>query len=596
MKVALGLYTTLYSAPSALFDKTLSLIYEPIFSYLYNKGGNHLALYQSSEMLKYIKRERQEYKTLISMFMKRGDLEPLTGSWSESVLSLLPPKDRAGQIEKFTSEIKHEYTILPTSAFFYGEVWQPYYVSLLNNAGIDSVVISSYNGKREEETGPFVMNELGKRITVYPMHDASSIAVREYSEGAIDYEELRRRLLSFIHSEEESAVIFLNIDQLVKGAVKEGKGEKPGKLICDIFDRIQTVKLSQITSTKPGYLPQGWYGHDSISYSLSTLNSLFVKNATFRFLYNRYISIAENPMLRNNRFLKKEVTTSLFNTSIGTLFIHDAELSPLRYSAHRAFWRSILDAENCFWRETEAPSVKEFDYEETGYPAVVMANGTYLALISPIGGTALEFDYLPGGINFFSTRLPFSREDYSGGINKSFEDRLELESGVYTTSQTRFLVDILDRKRTEIVLTPEGDELPFIISKRYKLKANTFTLDTTIASKGNEPLSGSCSISLYLSFPDAVLLLPEQRMAMVATGSTEAKTVRYGSREADSSLTISSVTTFSLTEETESVREETALGVEEFVLYKKITFTFPLEVGGDESVTYRLNIRDNSNK
>lgn len=599
MKVLLGIYTTLFSAPSSLFERTLSLVYEPLLSYLFNKPGNRVMIYQSSQMIKYMRRERGDYATLMRMLSKRGDVEHLSGSWSESVLSLLPPKDRGAQIEKLTSEIRHEYGVLPNSAFFYGELWQPHYVSLLNNAGIDNVFISTYSERNggEISTEPFVMNELGKRVRIYPVRDSVSLAVREYADGKCDYASLRSRILTAVHEGGDGSLIFLNIDQLVLGAVREGKGSRPGLLLCDILDRVQTLSLSSVPVKRADYLPQGWYGRDGETFSLSSINSLFVKNEGFRYLYNRFITIAENAQTRNNRFLKKDVTTALFNTSMGNLFIYDSELAPLRYNSHRVFWRAILDAENCFWRDTEGPSMKEYDYEERGYSDYVMSNRNYLAVVSPRGASSPEFDFLPDAVNFFDTRSSWSDGDYSSSLRRSFEDRLVISGKEYCTSETLFSSEILDRKRTEIVFTsPASSSSPFVLTKRYKLKTNTFTLDTTVFPRGGDIIDGSYSLSIYLSFEDGALQTPEQRVEMFTTGKVEAKTVKYGSKEAGSSITISSTEPFTLTEESGSVRMMTGLGMEEFVIWRKLTFTFPLEVPHDESVTYRLNIRDNSNK
>ncbi len=598
MKVLLGIYTTLFSAPSSLFEKTLSLVYEPLFSYLFSKPGNKVFLYQSSQMIKHIRRERKDYTQLMRMLSKRGDLEPLSGSWSESVLSLLPPKDRGGQIEKLTSEVKHEYGVLPRSAFFYGELWQPHYVSLLNNAGIDNVFISTYsaNSPCGVSGEPFVMNELGKRVTVYPFLDSVSEAVRDYADGKSDYATLRTRIITAIHEGGDNSVIFINMDQLVLGSAREGKGNKPGLLLCDILDRVQTVPLSSIPVGKADYLPLGWYGRDGESYSLTSVNSLFVKNENFRYLYNRFITIAENVQTRNNRFLKKDVTTALFNTSMGNLFVCDSELAPFRYNCHRVFWRAILDAENCFWRDTEGPSMKEYDYEEIGQSDYVMSNRNYLAVVSPKGAVCPEFDYLPQSVNLFDTRPFYSKDDYSSPLMRSFGDTVTIQGEEYTTDNLLFSTEILDRKRTEIVFTSPSSSLPFHITKRYKLKTNTFTLDSTLSPVDGDIIDGKYSLSVYLSFQDGVLLTPEQRVEMFTTGKVEAKTVKYGSKEALSSLTISSTEPFTLTEKCESVKMMTGLGMEEFVIWRKLTFTFPLEVPLDESVTYRLNIRDISNK
>ena len=164
MKLALGLYTQLQTPPASLFDKTLALVSEPVLSYMYYNPGHFLSLYQSSNMMKHIQRERPEYRSLVATLCKRGEIDPLTGSWSQSILSLLPPKDRVSQIERLTSFIRHEYGVLPTTAFFYGQVWQPLFISHLKNAGIDNVVISTYKGGDSAlYSDAFWMNELGRK-------------------------------------------------------------------------------------------------------------------------------------------------------------------------------------------------------------------------------------------------------------------------------------------------------------------------------------------------------------------------------------------------------------------------------------------------
>lgn len=182
-------------------------------------------------------------------------------------------------------------------------------------------------------------------------------------------------------------------------------------------------------------------------------------------------------------------------------------------------------------------------------------------------------------------------------LRRSFEDRIVISGKEYGTAEMIFSSEILDRKRTEIVFTsPSSGDVPFVLTKRYKLKTNTFTLDSTVFPKGGDIIDGSYSLSIYLSFEDGALQTPDERVEMFTTGKVVAKTVKYGSKDAGSSLTFSSTEPFTLTEESGSVRMMTGLGMEEFVIWRKLTFTFPLEVPLDESVTYRLNIRDNSNK
>lgn len=593
MKLALGLYTLLHTPPASLFDKTLALVYEPVLSFMYNNPGHRLSLYQSSNMMKHIQRERPEYRSLVSTLCKRGEIDPLTGSWSQSILSLLPPKDRVSQIERLTSSIRHEYGVLPSTAFFYGQVWQPLYISLLKNAGIDNVVISTYrDGYDSPSSEPFWMSELGRKERIYPMDDTVSALVESYSKGEIKYQELKNRVLDYLKSTQHDIAVFLNMDQLVLGREREGEGEKPGNLVIDILSSFPTTLVSDIPASNPGYLPQGWYGRDGITYSLSSFNELLVHNESYRYLYNRYITLAEGTQSRTNRLLKKDVSTALFNVATGPLFIHDVQLSPMRYKTRRGFWESIIGAESFFWEYTEGPAYREWDWEDLQRPDVVMSNKSYLTVISPKGASSPEFDFIPQRINIFDSRLPLDKNIPAASLNKSFSDIVEIDGKVWSTQDEMFSYEALDKKRSEIQFVMEKETLPFILSKRYRMRASTFILDVLFTNNMMKRIEGNYSLVVYLSMDDASLSGPEQRMDMVTKGVVKAKTVKYSSRmEEDLQVIFSSTATFTLTEENLRTKEVTALGEEEFGLGRKIVFTFPLEVEADESVTYRLVMR-----
>ena len=593
MKLALGLYTQLHMPPASLFDKTLALVYEPVLSYMYNNPGHRLSLYQSSYMMKHIQRERPEYRSLVSTLCKRGEIDPLTGSWSQSILSLIPPKDRVSQIERLTSSVRHEYGVLPTTAFFYGQVWQPLYISLLKNAGIDNVVISSYKaGSSTSFSHPFSMSELGRKEKIYPIDDTVSKLVEAFSKGEIKYKELKNTILSYLKDSQDDKIVFLNIDQLVLGREREGEGEKPGNLVIDILSSFPTTLVNDIPAHRPGYLSQGWYGRDGVTYSFSTFNELLVHNDSYRYLYNRYITLAEGTQARTNRFLKKDVSTALFNVATGPLFIHDVQLSPMRYRTRKSFWESIISAESFFLEYTESTAYREWDWEDIQRPDVVMSNKSYLSVISPKGASSPEFDFIPQCINIFDSRTPLDRNIPDAPLQKSFSDIIEIDGEEWKTQDEMFSYESLDKKRSEIEFMMEKNNLPFLLSKRYKMRASTFILDVLLTNNSDKRLEGNYSLVVYLSMDDASLSGPEQRMDMVTKGVVRAKTVKYSSKsEEDIQMIFSSTSTFTLTEENLKVREVTALGEEVFSLGRKIVFTFPLEAEVDESVTYRLVMR-----
>ena len=119
MRIALGIYTEMSSSsPQSAFSRVLTLVYKPVLSFLYNNPGLKLSLYQSAAMMKYLSSFCPEVNMLISSLAKRGDLELVTGTYSQAILSLNPPKDRSLQIERLTTLIRRYYGVRASCCFF----------------------------------------------------------------------------------------------------------------------------------------------------------------------------------------------------------------------------------------------------------------------------------------------------------------------------------------------------------------------------------------------------------------------------------------------------------------------------------------------
>ena len=602
MKLALGIYTEISeSSPVPVFDRALSLMYEPVLYYIFNNPNQKISLYQSSAMMKHITKHRPEFRSLISTAAKRGDMKLITGSYSQAVLSLLPPKERANQIEKMTSQIRRDYGVLPSVAFMYGQIWAPLYVSTLKNCGIDGVVISTYKATTKEHVSQesFVMNELGKRITIYSINDAISSLVSNYAQGNIGYEELENGMFALLDSYTgHSLVVFLNIDQALEGASRNGDEAKIGSLIVSVMKRYQDklVHIEELAINTPGYLDSGWYGRDAWAGGLKSFNDIFVRNENFRYLFNRYISLSECGFRGSNRYLKKDIYRYLFNVSTGSLFIHDAQCTPLRLSERRAFWSEIIDAENAMFEESGSTVHKEYDLEEIGENDYFTTNKLYTAVISPKGAAVPEFDYKPGRINVMDTRVPFDKKFPSVPLLKSFSDNIVVGDNSYSTSEKIFDSEVLDRKRTDYQFTLEDSSMPLTITKRFRLRTTTFICDITLKNESGSDIEGRYENYVYLDSRDLELAGNEMRKDMFALQKVVAKTVRYNYRAQGPQVILSSTSEFSLTEEGIMQSQFTSMGLEDFYLYKKLTFSFPMSIKAGEEATYRLVLRINEAK
>ncbi len=571
MKLALGIYTEISSSsPMPVFDRALSLMYEPLLYFLFNNPNYRISLYQSAAMMRHINKQRPEFRSLISAAAKRGDIELITGAYSQTVLSLIPPKDRANQIEKMTSQIRRDYGVLPNISFMYGQIWTPLYVSTLKNCGIDGVVISTYKAtdKAHISDDSFVMNELGKRITVYSINDVAASFVSDYAQNELSLSELEQGLISLIdNSKKPNLILFLNLDQLLEGASRNGDEVEIGKVIVNLMERYKDnlVHLEDLRIANPGYLDSGWYGRDAWASGLKSFNDIFVRNENFRYLFNRYISLTEFGA-RGSRLLKKDIYRYLFGVSTGSLFIHDAQCTPMRLSERREFWKAIIDAENAMFDELGGTIHKEYDLEEMGEADFFSSNKVYTVVLSPKGASVPEFDYKPARINIMDTRVSFDKRFPSVSLLKSFSDEIMVDGFKYSTRDKLFTSEILDKKRTDFLFSLNDSDLPVSIAKHYKLRTTTFICDITLSNPSDKKVEGTYNNVVYLDSRELELLGQEMRKALFAKKVVNAKTVRYNYRTLGVQILFSSVDEFSLSEENISQSQFTSLGLEDFFL------------------------------
>ena len=596
MKAAIGIYTTMsVSAPEESFQRAARLVYGPVLSYVYNNPGTKLSLYQSVAMMKHIDSlGANEFNVLIASLAKRGDLELLTGSYSQTVLSLNPPKDRSSLIEKMTTAIRKKYGVRASSCFLYGQIWAPYYVHALKNSGLSSIVISGYRANLGSLVAdrPFTMNELGKRIKVYVMSDAVAQAVSGYAQGLLDLEGLEEQVTRTVSESAEDMVVFLNLDQLLEGAARSGKTEELGSFLVRLIERFQDrlAPLSQIGTNRPGYLDSGWYGRDAWARGLSSFNELFVRNASYRYLLNRYLSLSSFAAdYKKDKNLKKYIEGELARLTMGPLFIFDTQCTPLRREERRAFWKGIYD---CEWKVTEADSAalyQEEDLEELGAENFIARNSFMLAGFSPLGGGVTEFSCKDVQFNFFDTRPAFSKSFPEVPLRKSFTFLIRTESGdVYDFSSVLFHTDLLSKARGDLQYLG-GIEDVASVAKHFKLQKQTLMLDALITAE--KDIKGELEVPVYLESSSFSLLSQEQRRRIMLDQLDDVRTVRYTEASSGLQLAFSSTVSFSLREEREAQRQDTSVGAENFELWLKLRFLYPVCLEKGQSMALRLYAR-----
>ena len=586
------------STPVPAFKRALSLIYRPVLSYLYNNPGMKMSLYQSAAMIKHIDSSSSpEVNMLIASLSKRGDLDLITGSYSQAILSLNPTKDRSLQIEKMTTLIRRVYGVKSSSCFFYGQIWSPTYIHTLKSLGLSSVVISAYKATTREsvERESFIMNELGKRVRINVPSDEAASLVSRFAQGIIGFSELREGLHDIVSGESDS-FIFLNIDQLLEGAARDGSDEKLAELFIGLLEgrSDSIVPMYALPVKRPGYLDSGWYGRDAWARGLMSFNDLFVRNENYRYLLNRYLSITDVlSSYKKDKTVKREAEGELFHISMGPLFIYDAECTPLRYQERKLFWKAIIEAERKIYDADPVSLPREYDFEESGTPSQIARNRTYSAVISPRGGALSELCYMPLALNVMDTRTPFDKDFPYVPLAKSFSDIVSYGGHTFDLSDSMFDLDVVSKTGCEYqaIRNEDGE---FSLVKHFRLRSQTLVFESIITAECE--IDGTYSLPVYLSSSDLSLSSLDQRQALLLGSLDDVKTVRYTDQLSGLQLSFSSTEGFSLREERFRQSQNTSLGVETFELYTRLLITFPLVLEKGETKVIRVVSRVSDNR
>lgn len=593
MRIALGIYTEISSSsPLKAFSRASELVYKPVLSYMYNNPGTKLSFYQSAAMIKYLAAVSPEVNMLIASLAKRGDLELVTGTYSQAILSLNPPKDRSLQIERMTTLIRRYYGVRATSCFFYGQIWSPSFIHSLRNTGISSVVISSYKATSRDlvDSSSFVMNELGKKVDVKVISDRVSQLVSRYAQGEAALNDVLSSLENFISEDGDDEVFFLNIDQMLEGSARAGDDETLSGFLPSLLEKLGSgvVLLSSVKAEKPGYLDSGWYGRDAYAQGLHSFNDIFVRNENFRYLLNRYTALSETVSgFKKDKSVRRLAESELFHISIGPLFIHDAECTPMRLQERRLFWKAITECERFIGEADPSALRSEYDFEEIGENDYIARNKLFTVVFSPRGGAVAELCYKPLAVNILDTRVPFDKSFAHVPINKSFSDRIRTERGEVCLDRELFDSEVLSRNRGEYQFAYSSGS--FSVMKHFKLRQQTLVMETTILPCMD--MDGEYVIDVFTSLSDMVLGSFDQRKQMMVGSLDDVRTVKYTESQSGLNLSFSSTESFSVSEERIRQTQNTSIGIESFELYTRLSFSFPLSQRANEAKTYRFILR-----
>ncbi|MGO9480413.1 MAG: alpha-amylase/4-alpha-glucanotransferase domain-containing protein [Candidatus Kryptoniota bacterium] len=148
--------------------------YEPFLDVLKKFPKIKISQHYTGYLLEWIRTNHQEFLAELKSFIKSGQMQLMTGGFYEPILSIIPDKDKVGQIRKMNDYIERNFEFKPTGMWLAERVWEQYIVKPIAECGVQSVVIDDthfkYAGLKDENLlGYYVTEEQGRMVNIFPI-------------------------------------------------------------------------------------------------------------------------------------------------------------------------------------------------------------------------------------------------------------------------------------------------------------------------------------------------------------------------------------------------------------------------------------------
>ena len=463
--------------PVGNFDNVFQQAYEdsylPFLEVFEPFDNLRLSLHTSGPLMEWLDRNHGDYLDRLGNLVRAGRVEIVGGAFYESILTMIPSRDRIGQIRTYTEWLQQRLDASIRGMWMPERVWEQSLASDLVRAGIDYTILDDFHFKNagvdpNELHGYYVTEDDGQVLRVFPGSEQLRYLLPfQAPQETIDY-------LGSVHQHHPGAVLVFGDDGEKFGTWPETKQHVyENGWLRDFFealshnqDWIQTTTLSEaVDHTEPVgrvYLPEGSY-REMTEWALPTPKQLeyehlshemehderwprikqFVRGGYWRNFKTKYAETNEmyaRMMMVSSRLHELRLQgergdtidaaqRELYRGQCNCAYWHGAFGGVYLPHLRNAVYNHLIAADNLLdqvvgkeeaWVEAESQ-----DFDLDGRPEVALANDKLIGLIAPRGGGHLyELDVRTICHNLLATlmrREEAYHEKVRGGANAGGE-------------------------------------------------------------------------------------------------------------------------------------------------------------------------------
>jgi 4-alpha-glucanotransferase len=157
----------------SVLEEATDRSYRPFLETLSDYPGIRVTLHYSGFLLRWLADRRPDTFSLLRDLVSRGQVEILGGGMYEPILSLLPERDRQGQIRRLAETVEECFGTRPRGIWLAERVWEPELPATLAAAGVEFLPLDDFHflraGLEAEELDGLYLTELnGATVRLFP--------------------------------------------------------------------------------------------------------------------------------------------------------------------------------------------------------------------------------------------------------------------------------------------------------------------------------------------------------------------------------------------------------------------------------------------
>ena len=178
-----------------VFEGAYRESYLPFLEVMEDYPDIPFVLHTSGPLLEWLVDRRPGYVARVRALAESGRVEIMGGGFFEPILTMIPHRDRIGQIRDYSAYLEETFGVRPRGAWIAERVWEQHLTSALVEAGIEYTALDDSNFQRtgvpeRDLRGYFLTEEDGHLLKVFPISERLRYLI-PFQEPHATYEYLR---------------------------------------------------------------------------------------------------------------------------------------------------------------------------------------------------------------------------------------------------------------------------------------------------------------------------------------------------------------------------------------------------------------------